>query len=116
MKKTHQQLARTSNHNARNQNTSSGVSPEHEALVKQFVAERDRALLSLDEATIRAHNRKWSVRTPDDPNIFWIGIHKARTACLSLPREERILSKMWLTARGYYSLDDGDLDFKVGAA
>src|SRR5512138_260230 len=103
MKKTHQQLARNAKREARNQNVTSSVSSDHEALVKQFVAERDRALLSLDESTIRAHMAKWSIRTPEDPDLFWVGIHKARTGCLSLPREARLLSKMWLTARGYHS-------------
>ena len=113
MKKTHQQLARTSNGDARNQNTTPSVSAEHEALVKQFVAERDIALLSLDEARIRAHMAKWNIKTPGNPNVFWAGIHKARTACTNLPREARLLSKMWLMARGYRSFDFGDLDLKV---
>jgi hypothetical protein len=101
--KTHQQLARTSN----------GLSTEYEALVKQFVAERNAALLTLDEATIRAHMAKWNIRTPENPIVFWIGIHKARTACLNLPREARVLSKTWLMVRGYQSMDFGELDLKV---
>src|SRR5262245_14799738 len=96
---TLQQLARNSN---------DAIEPTYtEADIKQFVAERDIALLSLDESRIRAHNRKWHVRTPDNPAVFWIGIHKARTACRSLPREARLFSQMWLTARGYKSMDFG---------
>jgi hypothetical protein len=61
----------------------------------------------------RERNRKWNVRTPDDPVVFWIGIHKARTACLSLPREAHLFSKMWLMVRGYDSMDDGELALQV---
>jgi len=110
MKKTHQQLARNANRKAQNQDT---TSIEHDELMKQFVAERDHALLSLDEATIRAYTAKWNIRSPEDPDLFWTGIHKARTACTTLPRDARLLSKMWLMARGYHSPDEGDLALKV---
>jgi len=79
-------------------------------LVKEFVTERNCAWLSLDEVTIRQHNRKWRIRTPDDPIVFWVGIHKARTACTSLPLDARLYSKAWLSARGYESLDRGELN------
>src|SRR5579883_1622480 len=98
MKKTHQQLARNAKREARNQNVTT-VSSKHETLVKQFVAERDRALLSLDEPTLRAYMARWNIRSPEDPDTFWVGIHKARTGCLSLPREARLLSESWLRAR-----------------
>jgi hypothetical protein len=97
---TRQQMARNSN----------GITAKHEDMVKQFVAERDVALLSLDEQIIRTHNQKWGVQTPSNLNVFWISIHKARTACRSLPREARMLSKKWLNARGYQSSDCGELD------
>lgn len=104
MKNTHQQLARNSNSSSRTFT---------EADVKQFVAERDHAFLSMDETTIRAHCRKWHIHTPDNPVAFWAGIHKARTAITSFPREVRLLSKKWLTARGLQSLDGGELDLMV---
>ena len=111
MKKTHQQLERNS---TVSRNDNQAIEQLYaDPRIKQFVAERDRVLLSLDEAAIRKHNNKWHVRTPDDPVVFWIGIHKARTACLSLPREARLLSKMWLMTRGYQSLDDGDLELEL---
>jgi hypothetical protein len=84
------QPARTAEWTARNQNATSSGSREQQARVKQFVAERDSALLSLDEATIRAHMAKWNIRTPADPEMFWTGIHEARTACVNLPRDARL--------------------------
>jgi hypothetical protein len=97
-KTTHQQLAR---------NTNTAL---HDSQIQRFVAERDAALLSLDEHLIRAHMQKWGVRVPADVNVFWMGIHKARTACRSLPREARLASKAWLSACGCYSFDGGELE------
>jgi hypothetical protein len=76
---------------------------------KSFLAERDAALLSLDEVAIVAFNEKWGIKTPSDPQVFWAGIHIARTACKSLPVEARRLSKRWLEALGLQSRDDGEL-------
>lgn len=78
--------------------------------IKQFVADRDHALLSLDLETLHAFMRKYNIRIELDPDVFWPGIHKARTACRSLPREARLLSKAWLEERGMRSSDGGELD------
>ena len=43
---------------------------DHRALVKQFVIERDPALLSLDEDKIRRHMAKWNIKTPENLNVF----------------------------------------------
>jgi hypothetical protein len=77
--------------------------------ITAFIAERDAALLSLDEVAIVAFNMKWGIKTPSDPRVFWAGIHIARTACRSLPIEARRLSKRWLEAAGLQSRDNGEL-------
>jgi len=78
--------------------------------LEQYNMERNEALLSLDEAKIRAHLKKWDSLFHDAPSyIFWGGVHKAITGCLSLPLEFRKKSKAWLDERGFQSLDDGDL-------
>ncbi len=75
-----------------------------------FVAERDAALLSMDEQTIRAYFRKWNGDPgPVDPETFWRGIHKARTAARSLPMGARQESKRWLIAHGSAPMDDGEV-------
>jgi hypothetical protein len=79
--------------------------------IKKFVSERNAALQSLDEPTIRAFFRKWNGRElPDDPNVFWGAIHKAITGATDLPIELRRKSKAWLDAHGLRSFDDGDLE------
>lgn len=79
---------------------------------KEFVKDRDEALLSLDKEKIMAYARKWGVNElliPRQEEIFWIAIHKARTAAKSLPMEARSESKRWLQARGFHSMDDGEV-------
>ena len=80
--------------------------------IKKFVSERNAALQSLDEQTIRAFFRKWNGRemTDADPNVFWGAIHKAITGATDLPIELRRKSKSWLDAHGLRSFDDGDLE------
>lgn len=75
-----------------------------------MIQERDAALLSLDEARIRAYFRKYNgVPMPRDPEIFWRSVHKARTALRSLPMEARSISKRWLIAHNSKSSDDGEV-------
>jgi hypothetical protein len=77
-----------------------------------FVRERDDALLSLDKEQLLAYARKWGVNLsyiPKSDELFWVSIHKARTAATSLPIAARQESKRWLHERGYQSMDDGDV-------
>jgi hypothetical protein len=78
--------------------------------IAEFNRERDEALLSMDEAVIRAmvlkHNGE---HMPDDQETFWASIHKSRTAVKSLPIEARRMSKAWLDERGLSSFDEGEL-------
>jgi hypothetical protein len=75
-----------------------------------FKRDRREALLSLDKAKIMAYLRKYGEDPrPSSDEVFWAGIHKARTALPELPVEARLASKAWLEAHGSKSEDDGDL-------
>jgi len=75
-----------------------------------FTRERNEALLSLDEAKIRAHHAKWSpMPLPTDPHVFWGAIHKAITGIKTFPIEFRRSSKAWLDQRGLGNYGDGEL-------
>ncbi len=75
-----------------------------------IVAERNAAMLSMDEQTIRAYYLKYNDReAPADMEVFWRMVHKARTAIRTFPMEERQLSKRWLLAHDSEPLDDGDV-------
>lgn len=67
-----------------------------------FVRERNAMLLACDieraKAFYRKHNRGF--RVPSD-EVVEIGLHKARTAAMSLPQAERDYSRRWLARRGY---------------
>jgi hypothetical protein len=69
--------------------------------IEQLVADREHALLSLDADTIHAYQRRWGVRIEPDPEAFWVGVHKDRTALLISFPEARALSKAWLEQRGH---------------
>lgn len=77
--------------------------------IKQFNKDRNEALLSMNKEKIIAYLAKYGQQFHSDDNIFWAGVHKARTAIPSLPFAERMVSKRWLDERGLSSFDDGDL-------
>lgn len=86
------------------------MTPEVEAEIKAFVKERDEMLLACDIDLVRAFHAKHNPGLPEPSDeVAWLMLHKARTAARSLPREERVKSKKWLTERGSASMDDGDL-------
>lgn len=75
----------------------------------RLIRQRDHALISMDAALIRSYMREAGAPIPQDEEVFWGSVHKARTALTSLPLEERSKSKKWLQERGWQSLDDGDV-------
>lgn len=77
--------------------------------IRAFVRERDEMLLACDVDEAMAFHAKWNPGYTQRREIAEIGLHKARTAALSLPMEERVKSYRWLTERGYGSLDGGDV-------
>lgn len=77
--------------------------------MKQFVAERDAALLSMDMLALLAFGEKWGVDwkfTEGKEHIFWASVHVARTGAKGLPRDERIESRDWLAERNLRHLGD----------
>lgn len=97
----------------------SGVQPAakpKDPYIERFLQDRDSALLSLDEGKLRAYMRKYGETPPSNPIVFWVGVHKAITGCMSLPIEFRRASAMWLAVRGYKSMDDGDLAINAASS
>lgn len=81
-----------------------------EYTLEEFVAARNEALLSLDEAKIRAFFQKYNnTHLPTNMLTFWGSVHKDITDVPSFPIELRRASKSWLEERGLKSHDDGDL-------
>ena len=78
--------------------------------LERFKRERNAALLSLNEAVLRRFFMRWNGNEgPEDPEVFWRAVHKARTGCRDLPIEVRRSSKAWLNERGSVAFDDGEL-------
>lgn len=87
------------------------LTPQQQAEVKAFVAERDAMLMKCDVDEMLAFHAKHNpdVPPPTTREVAEITLHKARTAAKSLPIDARRLSKKWLSERGYKSHDDGDI-------
>jgi hypothetical protein len=77
--------------------------------IKAFVKERDTVLMTGDIDKVMAFHRKHNpLGSPLAREIVEIGMHKARTAALSLPLAERVKSRKWLSSRGYgHGKDEG---------
>lgn len=75
--------------------------------MKEYVKQRNDAVSgSLDDF------KTWLDSLGEHPSklVLEITYHKLRTAIPSLPMKDRVISKRWLTERGYASQDDGDID------
>jgi len=70
--------------------------------IKEFIKDRNEAILSLDKEKIKAYQRKYNIPTRDeDEDIFWIAVHKSVTVIQSAPDILRQQSIRWLTERGF---------------
>jgi len=82
--------------------------PEYPRLQK-YLIERNHILRTGTPEDLVGLIRKYNLRIPSSPEVLEITFHKTITAVVSLPLARRQQSKAWLTARGYHSLDDGEL-------
>lgn len=76
---------------------------EYVAMMADFVADRNAALLSMDLQTLLAFGARWGVDwhySLATEHVFWASVHTARTGAIALPLDERLESKAWLEARG----------------
>lgn len=70
--------------------------------MKEFVKERDEALLSLDETKIRAFLSKYGMAyVPINELAWWAGIHKSILCIRSATPEQVERSEKWLVKHGF---------------
>ena len=69
--------------------------------IKQFVKDRNEALLSLDKEKIIAYCIKWGVPIPAKEIVLWAGIHKARLEVTSFDESVKEVSRKWLRDNGF---------------
>lgn len=69
--------------------------------LKNFIKERDEALLSLDRDKIVKFLRKYDAKIPEDETIFWAGIHKAICHLNSANAGQKLNSMIWLVNHGF---------------
>lgn len=69
--------------------------------VARYVAERDEALLSLDEGRIKALMARYGGHVPADDEVFWAAVHKARLTLAYYGEAEHEISRRWLREHGF---------------
>ena len=69
--------------------------------IRQFVKERDEALLSMDREKMLAYCRKYGISIAPDEKVFLAGMHQARLGVLDIPEEEQVKSVIWLMQNGF---------------
>ena len=68
-----------------------------------FLADRKRALASLQREVIEEFLLKYSIPVADDDRLFWGAVHKARVECSDLTEHQREHSRNWLMENGFKS-------------
>lgn len=70
--------------------------------IKEFIKQRDEALLSLNkEKIIALSESSGPYEVPDDENVFWAGVHKARLGVVTFSEEVKEESRSWLNKHGF---------------
>lgn len=65
--------------------------------MKNFIQERDAALLSLDEERIKTYCQAWGVPIPDSNEVFWRAVHKYHLSIHRTETQERaVAGRAWL--------------------
>lgn len=74
---------------------------------EQFKKERHEFLMKGDyNDGMERFCKKWKIRFHKSANVREIILHKARTGCMTLPKEMRDASVRWLTEKGYSHFAD----------
>lgn len=68
---------------------------------KQFIKERDEALLSLDKEKIIAFYEKWGVPYSKSDKVFWGTVYKCIYHIQSATYKQRVDAKIWLINNGF---------------
>lgn len=65
-----------------------------------FIADRNTALFSLDEAKIVEYAKKYKLPTPVVDKAFWGGVYKACLSLVDCPADVADKAKKWLKENG----------------
>lgn len=70
-------------------------------MLKQFVRDRDKALLSLDKEKILAYMKKYNIPHAESEPVFWASVYKCIFHIKSSTKEQKEEAKQWLEANGF---------------
>lgn len=68
---------------------------------KDFIKDRNEALLSLDREKILKYCEKYNIHIPKNDKVFWASIHKARLQVTDFSEDDKELSRKWLIENGF---------------
>ena len=77
-----------------------------ESEMEEYIKDRNEAFVSGDKEKIIAYCKKYNIEVPEDEEVFWAGVHKARCN-LFLYEDTFITPKLynesydWLIEHGY---------------
>lgn len=77
--------------------------------LENFIKERNKATISLDEPKIYNYCLKYGIKIPENKIVFWAGIHKSRLNIPELSKEEISASEKWLKENGFSPIPPKDL-------
>lgn len=69
--------------------------------ISEYIKKRDKALITLDKEKLEELFTDTDTEIPEDEEVFWAGVHKARIQVTSMPETLKDESRMWLLANGY---------------
>lgn len=73
---------------------------DDKAKIREYVKDRDAALLSLDKDKILQFMRKYAVPCPKNDTVFWAMVHKCICHINSATDDQKQASAKWLRDHG----------------
>jgi hypothetical protein len=69
-------------------------------MIEDFVKDRNEAFLSMDEQKIKKFLSEYSIEIPNDPEEFWLVVHKTICLITDAPEDLKAQSAAWLYEHG----------------
>lgn len=70
-------------------------------IMREFIKERDAAMLSLDKEKIKRYCEKYGVPIPANETVFWAGVHKCICNIAAATIDQKLQSAQWLFEHGF---------------
>lgn len=72
--------------------------------ISDYVTKRNKALESLNKEELEKLFTGAGIEVPENEEVFWAGVHKARMQVTSMSDRLKEESAAWLLANGYHEM------------